>query len=44
MVPVVTLHVGWVTLTEGAAGIGFAFIVNEVVAEVQPEVFLLVKL
>jgi hypothetical protein len=45
MVPVATVQVGWVILTDGAEGVaGCAFTVTEVADEVQPELFLAVTL
>jgi hypothetical protein len=41
MVPVATVHVGWVTLTVGAAGLaGFAFTIKVRPADTQPMEFL----
>jgi hypothetical protein len=45
MVPVATVQVGWVILTDGAEGAtGCAFTVTEVADDVQPELFLAVTL
>ena len=44
ILPVVTLHVGCVTVVVGATGTGLAFIVVDVATDVQPLIVFLVRI